>query len=330
MARIRSIHPGILTDESFMTLTVESPLAIALMIGLWMEADDAGTFEWKPITLKARCLPAANTNVSDLLDALQSVEMVKRFEIDGKPYGVIRNFIKYQRPRDPKIIYDQSDEMFSFAGGGDGYGDGPLNFSRDLTATERKRRQRERDKGGECHGSGVTKTGVTRGIPEMSRQMEDVGCRREEEVSVVVVSRESPRSQTEIKHIEAECRKAAGLEQAISASLFDLSPILGLMDAGADLTETILPAIAARPNPRASSWRYFVPQIQTAMQNRASAAVMPPQRPPDKPFGTASPAKPSGKAVWMQAIIGGRNEPERQDPRIIDLQPEPDHATAFG
>lgn len=181
MARIRSIHPGILTDESFMTLTVESPLAIALMIGLWMEADDAGTFEWKPITLKARCLPAANTNVSDLLDALQSVEMVKRFEIDGKPYGVIRNFIKYQRPRDPKIIYDQSDEMFSFAGGGDGYGDGPLNFSRDLTATERKRRQRERDKNGECHGLGVTKTGVTRGIPEMSRQMKEVGCRMEEE-----------------------------------------------------------------------------------------------------------------------------------------------------
>lgn len=313
MARIRSIHPGILTDESFMTLTVESPLAIALMIGLWMGADDAGTFEWKPITLKARCLPAANVDVGELLDALQLVGMVKRFEVDGKPYGVIRNFVKYQRPKDPKCVHPFTDEMQRFAGF---VGEG----ARPNATTGRKPL-------GTTSEPLPNSFGTTSEIPA---QMEDVGCRREEEVSVVVVSREGPRAQSEIKHIEAECRKAAGLEQAVSASLFDMSPILGLMDAGADLTETILPAIAARPNPSASSWRYFVPQIQTAMQNRASAAVMPPQRPPDKPFGTASPAKPSGKAVWMQAIIGGRNEPERQDPRIIDLQPEPDHATAFG
>ena len=149
--------------------------------------------------------------------------------------------------------------------------------------------------------------------------------------SVVVVSREGPRDQSQIKAIESECRKAAGLEQAISASLFDMSPILGLMDAGADLTETILPAIAARPNPRASSWRYFVPQIQTAMQNRASAAGIQPQRPPDKPFGTASPPKRSGKATWMDAIIqGGRNEPDQRSKPIIDVTPNTDHTSAFG
>ena len=70
MARIRSVHPGLLTDEAFMTLTVESPLAIPLLVGLWMEADDAGTFEWKPLTLKARILPAITQNISELLDVL--------------------------------------------------------------------------------------------------------------------------------------------------------------------------------------------------------------------------------------------------------------------
>ncbi len=164
MARIRSIHPGILTDESFMTLTVENPLAIALMIGLWMEADDAGTFEWKPITLKARCLPAANTNVSDLLDALQSVEMVKRFEIDGKPYGVIRNFVKYQRPKDPKCTHPSNDEMQMFAGFSG-------NGTRPNASTGRK------PLGGTSEP--LPKSFGT--ASEIPAQMEDVGCRMEEE-----------------------------------------------------------------------------------------------------------------------------------------------------
>ena len=164
MARIRSIHPGILTDESFMMLTVEIPLAIALMLGLWMEADDAGTFEWKPITLKARCLPAANTNVSDLLDALQSVEMVKRFEVGGKPYGVVRNFVKYQRPKDPKCTHPSNDEMQMFAGFSG-------NGTRPNASTGRKPLGGTSEALPNEFGSGS----------EIPAQMEDVGCRMEEE-----------------------------------------------------------------------------------------------------------------------------------------------------
>jgi len=163
MARIRSIHPGILTDETFMTLTVESPLAIALMIGLWMEADDSGTFEWKPITLKARCLPAANVDVGELLDALQLVGMVKRFEVDGKPYGVIRNFVKYQRPKDPKCVHPFTDEMQRFAGF---VGEG----ARPNATTGRKPL-------GTTSEPLPNSFGTTSEIPA---QMEDVGCRRED------------------------------------------------------------------------------------------------------------------------------------------------------
>lgn len=37
MARIRSIHPGLYTDESFATLTMA---ARVLIIGIWNHADD--------------------------------------------------------------------------------------------------------------------------------------------------------------------------------------------------------------------------------------------------------------------------------------------------
>lgn len=116
MARIRSIHPGIFTDEEFMALTVDHPLAIALLIGLWVEADDAGTFEWKPLTLKARILPAITGNVADILAALCNSDFIRRFEIDGKPLGVIRNFAKFQRPKDPKDIYAFTEESRAYAG----------------------------------------------------------------------------------------------------------------------------------------------------------------------------------------------------------------------
>ena len=65
MARIRSVHPGLFTDESFMSA---SPLARIVMIGVWTEADDNGVFEWKPLTLKARLLPADNADMAAILD----------------------------------------------------------------------------------------------------------------------------------------------------------------------------------------------------------------------------------------------------------------------
>ena len=116
MARIRSIHPGLFTDESFMDLTVSAPLAIPLLLGLWTEADDAGTFEWKPLTIKARILPAATADVSELLRELMSVGVIQHFRLNGKDYGVIRNFVKFQRPKDPKDIYPHSEETRAYAG----------------------------------------------------------------------------------------------------------------------------------------------------------------------------------------------------------------------
>lgn len=105
MARIRSVHPGFWTDETTMALTVEQPLGIPLFLGLWNEADDQGVFEWKPLTLKARILPAAMCNVAELLDDLASRGAIMAYEVGGKKYGAIRNFRRFQKPKTPSAIH---------------------------------------------------------------------------------------------------------------------------------------------------------------------------------------------------------------------------------
>jgi hypothetical protein len=98
MARIRSIHPGIFTDEAFMSASAHARL---LIIGIWCEAWDDGVFEWKPLTLKARLFPVDAVDLPALLAELTDLEFVTRFDHAGKSYGAIRNFGKFQRPKKP-------------------------------------------------------------------------------------------------------------------------------------------------------------------------------------------------------------------------------------
>jgi hypothetical protein len=97
MSRIRSIHPGLWTDEAFMRLSAYARL---LYIGLWNEAFDDGVFEWKPLTLKAKLFPVDNVNIDELLLELEEVDCIVRREYP-KLYGLIRNFRHYQRPKKP-------------------------------------------------------------------------------------------------------------------------------------------------------------------------------------------------------------------------------------
>lgn len=102
MARIRSVHPGQWTDERFVTT---SPMARLLAIGLRNEADDNGIFEWKPLQLKMRLFPADNCDVPDLLEELSATGQVLRYEVAGRPFGIIRNFTKYQSPKYPTFYH---------------------------------------------------------------------------------------------------------------------------------------------------------------------------------------------------------------------------------
>ncbi|SHJ71300.1 hypothetical protein SAMN05444159_1293 [Bradyrhizobium lablabi] len=108
MARIRSIHPGLFTDEAFASLSMA---ARVLLLGIWTESDDQGVFEWKPVTLKMRVFSADNLDVVPLLAELTRADAVRQFSFEGKPHGAVRNFCKYQKPKTPKFRDVRDDEI---------------------------------------------------------------------------------------------------------------------------------------------------------------------------------------------------------------------------
>lgn len=80
----------------------------------------------------------------------------------------------------------------------------------------------------------------------------------------------------EYLELENKLRSAAGVtNENCALGLADLSPIIGLVNGGADLETEILPAIRARPNPGVRSWKYFTGQIQQYRANLKSAASEP-------------------------------------------------------
>ncbi|MES2602117.1 MAG: hypothetical protein V4602_15045, partial [Pseudomonadota bacterium] len=113
MARIRSIHPALFTDEAFASLSMP---ARVLLLGIWTEADDQGVFEWKPVTLKMRLMPVDNVDVATILSELVEANVVARFEQDGKTFGAVRNFCKYQRPKTPKYRPLKSEQIRNYVG----------------------------------------------------------------------------------------------------------------------------------------------------------------------------------------------------------------------
>jgi hypothetical protein len=102
MARIRSTHPGQWTSGDFLEC---SPLARLLALALRNVADDHGAFRWKPTTLKAECLPGDNCEIASLLEELIRNSQIVKYAIDGKEYGLIKDFTQWQRPKKPKYLH---------------------------------------------------------------------------------------------------------------------------------------------------------------------------------------------------------------------------------
>ncbi|WP_192258629.1 hypothetical protein [Mesorhizobium caraganae] len=111
MSRIRSLHPGFFTDEQLVETSFEARL---LCLGLGVEADDKGIFEWKPTTLKMRLFPVDNINVAELLAELVEAGAIMQYEINGRKYGAIRKFRKHQRPKTPNDIHPITPEVRNY------------------------------------------------------------------------------------------------------------------------------------------------------------------------------------------------------------------------
>jgi len=112
MARIRSVHPGLWTDEAFVSLSCAARL---FLIGLWTECDDDGCFAWKPLQLKMRLAPADNIDPVATLAEIEAIGAVKRFAFDDCAIGVVRNFRRFQKPEKPRPGMSRTDEMRAFA-----------------------------------------------------------------------------------------------------------------------------------------------------------------------------------------------------------------------
>lgn len=111
MARIRSVHPELFTDEQFCSL---SPHARLLSIGIWTQCDDHGIFEWKPFNMKIVLAPVDNVDIAALLQDLIRAGRIKPFDVDGKAYGAVRNFCRYQRPKKPAYKYPFPSELRTY------------------------------------------------------------------------------------------------------------------------------------------------------------------------------------------------------------------------
>lgn len=108
MSRIRSTHPGVWTDERFVAVSAYARL---LFMGIWNECDDYGSFEWSPLKLKMRLLPADNVDANGLLEELIEAGSLLRYDMGGKAYGAVRNFCQYQRPKKPTHVHPQTEAV---------------------------------------------------------------------------------------------------------------------------------------------------------------------------------------------------------------------------
>lgn len=102
MARIRTIRPEFFLDSK---IGKKHPLARLFFIGLWLQADCAGRLEEDQDRLKLQILPYDKVSVEAMLQALEP--FLDRYEVAGKPYISIKNFLKHQRPhpKEPKSEY---------------------------------------------------------------------------------------------------------------------------------------------------------------------------------------------------------------------------------
>ena len=99
MARIRSIKPEFFRHELLQDLEISNPGKYPMMVfaGLWTQCDSQGVFEWRPRQLKLDILPFIPFDMEASLTILHAADLIKKYEIDGKLYGLIPTFRDHQR-----------------------------------------------------------------------------------------------------------------------------------------------------------------------------------------------------------------------------------------
>ena len=98
MARKRMVDPEFWLDED----TAILPDAYQLFyIGSWNFSDDFGVIEDSAVKMKAQIFPYREIDVSPIIKKLKELGKYLPFEVNGKKYLLIKNFLKYQRVDKP-------------------------------------------------------------------------------------------------------------------------------------------------------------------------------------------------------------------------------------
>lgn len=96
MARARNIKPALFKNE---VLGVADPMLTLLFEGLWLLADREGRLEDRPLRIKGELFPyREGLDMEALLGWLATNGFIVRYQVDGKRYIEIDNFVKHQNP----------------------------------------------------------------------------------------------------------------------------------------------------------------------------------------------------------------------------------------
>ena len=98
MPRIRHLKARFFTDAKLGALP---PLARLFFQGLWVHADREGRLDDNALELEVQIIPydrGGQWTGAKILAALESNGLIDRYEIDGRRFIQVRNFLKHQRP----------------------------------------------------------------------------------------------------------------------------------------------------------------------------------------------------------------------------------------
>lgn len=101
MARARNIKPGFFMNEVLSELPFETRL---LFIGLWTLADREGRLENRPRRIKMQIFPMDDAlPIEPMIQSLADAGFVELYQVEGKNYCQIQNFLKHQTPHHKEV-----------------------------------------------------------------------------------------------------------------------------------------------------------------------------------------------------------------------------------
>jgi hypothetical protein len=96
--RIRNVNPKVFLNYELDDKELETGLPLfKALVGLWCHADREGCFRWDARKLQALVFPfRSNLDFSRILSELSQLNIVEKYEVDGKDYGWLPTFTNYQ------------------------------------------------------------------------------------------------------------------------------------------------------------------------------------------------------------------------------------------